>query len=105
MVGGIMRDDLDRYTAERNKRSPGFSALVEAAEQRRSFAREMAARRKKIGLSQTQVAAKMGTSTSIVSRIESGGDIRLSTLEKYLTALGFELQMKARHLPAGTIAR
>ena len=58
----------------------------------------MAERRKKHGLSQTQVAAKMETSPSIVSRIESGGDVRLSTLEKYLVALGFELKMQARRL-------
>jgi ribosome-binding protein aMBF1 (putative translation factor) len=96
-----MTDDLDKYIAEREAREPGFAALVEAAEQRRAFAREMAERRKKIGLSQTQVAAKMETSPSIVSRIESGGDVRLSTLEKYLMALGFELQMQARRLPNG----
>ena len=91
-----MADDLDRYVAGRDAREPGFAALVEAAEQRRAFARDMAKRRKKIGLSQTQVAARMETSASIVSRIESGGDVRLSTLEKYLVALGFELQLQAR---------
>jgi len=36
-----------------------------------------------------------------VSRIESGGDLRLSTLEKYLVALGIELTMQARRLPQG----
>jgi ribosome-binding protein aMBF1 (putative translation factor) len=92
-------NDLDKYVVEREAREPGFAALVEAAEQRRAFAREMAERRKKHGLSQTQVAAKMKTSPSIVSRIESGGDVRLSTLEKYFAALGFELMMQARRLP------
>ncbi|MFZ5471308.1 MAG: helix-turn-helix domain-containing protein [Myxococcota bacterium] len=96
-----MSSELDKYVAEREAREPGFAALVEAAEQRRAFAREMAERRKKHGLSQTQVAAKMKTSPSIVSRIESGGDVRLSTLEKYLVALGFELTMQARRLPHG----
>jgi len=93
--------DRDKYIAEREVREPAFAALVEAADQRRVFAREMAERRKKHGLSQTQVAAKMETSPSIVSRIESGGDVRLSTLEKYLAALGFELKMQARRLPHG----
>jgi ribosome-binding protein aMBF1 (putative translation factor) len=97
-----MTSDLDKYIAERDAREPGFAALVEAAEQRRAFAREMAKRRKKHGLSQTQIAAKMKTSPSIVSRIESGGDVRLSTLERYLVALGFELMMQARRLPQGT---
>lgn len=96
-----MASDLDKYVAQREAREPGFAALVEAAEQRRAFARDMAERRRKNGISQTQIAAKMKTSPSIVSRIESGGDVRLSTLEKYLLALGFELTMHARRLSHG----
>ena len=93
-----MKDDLERYVAERDGREPGFAALVEAAEQRRAFARRMAKQRRKRGLSQTQIAAKMATSPSIVSRLESGSDVRISTLEKYLAALGMELRMTARQL-------
>jgi predicted transcriptional regulator len=47
------------------------------------------ARRHELGLSQTQVAARMGTSQSAVARLEAGqGDVRLSTLERYAAALG-----------------
>ncbi len=95
-VSLVMTDDLERHIAEREKRSPGFAGLVDAAVQRRAFARKMAARRKRIGLSQTQVAARMETSASIVGRVESGADVRLSTLEKYIAALGFELEFKAK---------
>jgi ribosome-binding protein aMBF1 (putative translation factor) len=91
-----MTDDLERHIAEREKRAPGFTALVDAAVQRRAFAREMAEHRKKSGLSQTQVAARMETSASIVGRVESGADVRMSTLEKYVAALGFELELNAR---------
>lgn len=91
-----MADDLEKHIAERERRSPGFALLVDAAVQRRAFARKMAARRKKIGLSQTQVAARMETSPAIVGRLESGADVRLSTLEKYMAALGFELEFKAK---------
>ena len=100
-----MADDLERHIAEREKRSPGFTALVNAAVQRRAFAREMAARRKKSGLSQTQIAARMETSASIVGRVESGADVRLSTLEKYMAALGFELEFKAKKLKAAKQSR
>ena len=93
-----MKDDLERYVAERDGREPGFAALVDAAEQRRAFARRMAKQRRKRGLSQTHIAAKMATSPSIVSRLESGSDVRISTLEKYLAALGMELRMTARQL-------
>ena len=45
-----------------------------------------------IGLSQTEVAARMGTSQSAVARLESGdADVRLSTLERYVAALGERL--------------
>ena len=91
-----MTDDLERHIAEREKRSPGFAALVEAAEHRRLFARQMAEQRTQSGLSQTQIAARMNTSASIVGRVESGGDVRLSTLEKYVTALGLELELHLR---------
>jgi ribosome-binding protein aMBF1 (putative translation factor) len=95
-----MADDLEKYVAERDGREPGFRALVQAAEQRRAFARKMAERRKKSGLSQTLIAAKMATSPSIVGRLESGSDVRISTMEKYLAALGMELNLGARALRA-----
>jgi transcriptional regulator with XRE-family HTH domain len=93
-----MVDDLERHIAEREKRSPGFAALVDAAVQRRAFARRMAEKRNQSGLSQTQIAARMATSASIVSRLESGADVRISTLEKYMAALGFELELKAKRV-------
>ena len=49
-------------------------------------------RRQELGLSQTEVAARMGTSQSAVARLEARrGDARLSTLERYATALGTSL--------------
>ena len=45
-----------------------------------------------LGLSQTQVAARMGTSQSAVARIETGSaDVLLSTVDRYATALGQRL--------------
>jgi predicted transcriptional regulator len=59
--------------------------------------REMAERRVELGLSQTEVAARMGTSQSAVARLEAGdGDIRLSTLERYAAAIGVELKWEAK---------
>jgi len=59
---------------------------------RRALGEELLARRHELGLSQTQVAARMGTSQSAVARLEAGqGDIRLSTLERYAAALGSQV--------------
>ena len=88
-------DDLEHYVTDRDAREPGFAALVVDAERRLAFGREMAERRRASGKSQTQVAASMRTSPAIVSRLESGSDVRVSTLEKYVAALGCELELKA----------
>jgi transcriptional regulator with XRE-family HTH domain len=65
---------------------PGFA---EMAKRRRALTGALVARRIELGLSQTDVAARMHTSQSAVARIESAaGDIRLSTLERYAAAVG-----------------
>lgn len=49
--------------------------------------------RRERGLSQTQIAARMGTSQSAVARLEAGqDDLRLSTLRRYADALGHTVQ-------------
>src|SRR5579859_231849 len=59
------------------------------AEDRGRLVRELAGQRQAAGLSQTEVAARMGTSQSAVARLESGtADVRASTLERYAAAVG-----------------
>jgi transcriptional regulator with XRE-family HTH domain len=73
---------------------PGFR---EMAERRRALTAELVGRRRQLGLSQTEVAARMGTSQSAVARLESGsGDVRLSTVERYAAALGRSLDWSLR---------
>jgi transcriptional regulator with XRE-family HTH domain len=70
-------------------------ALRRMAEQRAVLVRELAAQRQVAGLSQTEVAARMGTSQSAVARLESGtSDVRASTLERYAAAVGGEITWK-----------
>lgn len=83
------RDFLDEVIADRRARNPAFPAMVEAAQERRRMLRRLAEERSKLGLTQTQVAAAMGTSQSSVARIEAGkADIRLSSVERYAATLG-----------------
>jgi len=72
---------------------PRLPGVREAAERRRrQVVRRLADARQEQGLSQTTVAARMGTSQSVVARLESGIlDMRLSTLDRYAAALGLEL--------------
>jgi len=67
-------------------------AVRRMAEERGRLVRDLAAQRQAAGLSQTEVAARMGTSQSAVARLESGSaDVRASTLERYAAALGTEI--------------
>ena len=66
-------------------RFPGFEAF---ADDPREVVDALVRRRQRLGLSQTTVAARMGTSQSAVARLETGlGDPRLSTLTRYAAAL------------------
>ena len=74
---------------------PGFDAM---AARRRALADDLTARRIKLGFSQTEIGARMGTSQSAVARLESGdADVRLSTLERYAAALGQRLEWRLRN--------
>ncbi|MBK7859847.1 MAG: helix-turn-helix transcriptional regulator [Archangiaceae bacterium] len=84
----MARDFVDELVAARTKRNPSFPRLVDEAGFRRKAARELAAQREKLGLSQTVVAALMGTSASVVSKLESGADVKISTLVRYCQAVG-----------------
>ena len=72
---------------------PGFKDV--AAERRRALVAALTSCRAQLGLSQTEVAARMGTSQSAVARLEAGdADVRLSTLERYAAALGQRLDWR-----------
>jgi transcriptional regulator with XRE-family HTH domain len=77
------------------RHDPVFPGFKEAAARRRALAGTLSDERVGLGLSQTEVAARMGTSQSAVARIESGdADVRLSTLERYAAALGRQLDVR-----------
>lgn len=88
------RDDLDGFLARRSKKSPQFRKQVDEAALRREIARALAAKREAADLSQTVVAARMGTSASVVSKLEAGADVKVSTLQKYCAALGLRFALK-----------
>ena len=83
-----MKDFVDELISERTRKNPGFPDLVAEAERRRELARNMVAQREAQGLSQTFVAARMRTAASVVSKLEAGGDVKLSTYQRYCAALG-----------------
>ncbi len=88
-------DFLKELIAERSEANEHFAELVDAAFQRRELIRQLAEIRVSLSISQTRLAALMGTSQSAVARLESGdSDARASTLARYAAALGRRIEFQ-----------
>lgn len=74
---------VDRQTSIR-QRSQQLEQSLKLAELRQSSK-----------LNQKQLAELMGVSQANVSKVENGKDVHLSTLQKYVSALGGEIQITA----------
>ena len=113
-AGGIAGDTAGHDADASLPVMPGFHemALRRADEQaarmaqdRGRLVRELAEQRQAAGLSQTEIAARMGTSQSAVARLESGtADVRASTLERYAAAVGGQITWKLNRPGEGTSA-
>ncbi|HZT65029.1 MAG TPA: helix-turn-helix transcriptional regulator [Acidimicrobiales bacterium] len=74
---------------------PGFDD--ETSWRTREVISALAMRRQELGLSQTEVAARMGTSQSTVARLEADAmDVRFSTLQRYAAAIGSSIEWELR---------
>lgn len=76
---------------------PGFReiALRRITQDRAQLISELSQRRRAAGLSQTDVAARMGTSQSAVARLEAEkADVRTSTLQRYAAAVDSRLTLQ-----------
>ncbi len=85
------RDDLDTFIDELAQDDPAIQLRVAAALEREELARELADRRRGAGLTQVQIAERMGTSQGQVTRFEADADTRLSTVARYAAALGVNI--------------
>ena len=78
-------------------RRSSFPGLEGPSGRRRELIDELVRARRESELSQTEVAARMGTSQSAVARLERGDlDARLSTVERYAAALGHTVDWQVR---------
>jgi DNA-binding XRE family transcriptional regulator len=78
---------------------PGVKREYDALENEFALLKEMVGARIKAKKTQEDIAKAMGTSTSVIGRLETGGGRKhhsptLATLLKYADALGYELQLK-----------
>jgi DNA-binding XRE family transcriptional regulator len=88
-------DALDEMIVEYSERNPAFPELLAAAENRRRLLRKLSEERRSQNVSQTAVAAAMGTSQSALARLEnSATDAKLSTVERLAAALGYAVEYR-----------
>jgi ribosome-binding protein aMBF1 (putative translation factor) len=87
-------DDLEKYIEKRKKRSPKFARNYESGYENFRIGFILRQTREEMGITQEQLAKKLKTKKSAISRIENHAeDIRLSTLNRYAEALGRRLQI------------
>jgi transcriptional regulator with XRE-family HTH domain len=82
--------DLERKLPSRTR------ARVAARVEAELLAIDLRAIRVQLGKTQAEIAEALGSSQSRVSDLERQGDHRLSTLRRYVKALGGELSLVAR---------
>ncbi len=86
--------DLKNYVAERKVRDSEFAEGYEAGYLEFKIGVLLRQAREESGLTQEEVARKLNTKKSAISRIENHAeDIRLSTLGKYAKAVGKKLHL------------
>jgi len=88
-------DDLEKYIETRKKSSPEFADEFEVGYESFKIGVILRMAREEAGLTQEDLAAKLHTKKSAISRIENhADDIKLSTLEKFAEAIGKRLSLK-----------
>lgn len=74
-------------------RDPRFREEVKALDPEFRLARELVKARTNAGMSQSEVAVRMGASQPTVARLESGHRPSLRTLERYAAAIGMKVEI------------
>src|SRR5947207_5594455 len=82
-------------------KQPAVKAEYDAQEEEFALLDELLRARQRAGLTQAEVAARMGTKTPAVARLEAGGGSQqhspsVATLRKYAQAVGCRLEIKLR---------
>ncbi len=87
--------DLQKYIAKRKASDPEFTKDYEKGYEEFKIGVMLKMAREEAGLTQEELAEKLQTKKSAISRIENHAkDIKLSTLENFVQALGKKLRLE-----------
>ena len=91
--------DIKRYVQKRAKSDTEFAQNYEAGYADFKIGVILRQARESAGLTQEEMARRLQTKKSAISRIENhADDVRLSTLRRYADAIGANLQIRLAHL-------
>ena len=86
--------DLKKYVSSRKVKDPEFQAGYDEGYQSFKIGALLRQARKDSGLTQEEIAERLNTKKSAISRIENHAeDIKLSTLEKFASVLGRKIEI------------
>jgi HTH-type transcriptional regulator/antitoxin HipB len=87
--------DVRKYIRDRAERDPDFAENYDVGYADFKIGVILRQAREAAGLTQDEVARRLNTKKSAISRIENhADDVRLSTLRRYADAVGANLQIK-----------
>ena len=87
--------DLQKYIKERKVRDPEFAEGFDAGYEQFKIGVILKQARLEAGITQEELAIRMHTKKSAISRIENHAeDVKLSTLEKFAEAIGKRLTLR-----------
>ena len=88
-------DDLGKYIEKRKKRSKRFAQNFDRGYDGLKIGVLLRMAREESGLTQEEVAKKLKTKKTAISRIENHAeDIKLSTIDKFTRAIGKKLKIQ-----------
>ncbi len=91
----MKKDDLEIFIEEKKAESPEFAENFEEGYLNFKIGVLLRQAREEMGATQEEVAKKLKTTKSVISRMENHAeDIRLSTLSKYAKALGKKVKLE-----------
>ncbi|MFL5243607.1 MAG: helix-turn-helix domain-containing protein [Gemmataceae bacterium] len=91
-------------------KKPAVKAEYEGLTEEFTFLDELLLARRRAGLTQAEVAKRMGTMAPAIARLEAGGGNKghspsIATLRKYAEAVGCSLEIKLRPAPKSRATR
>ena len=90
--------DVKRYIQKRTKHDKSFADGFETGYATFKIGVMLRQAREASGMTQEEVAVRLRTKKSAISRIENhADDVRLSTIRRYAEAVGANLQIKLAH--------